>query len=202
MLVGAVAASVKVRTVAGKIPDLGWVVTPMPAVGRGQRMADMFKRILVAYDSSPHAKQALAEAIDLATVTRGELTILGVAPEVSATVLAGTVPPPANIDELKEEVEDSFRRELQAALEWVPRDVAATSEQVTGSAGHEIVERLKKGDHDLVILGSRGRGKARSLFLGSVSQYVSHASPVPVLIVHADDAPVPGETPPGSQSSQ
>ena len=49
-----------------------------------------------------------------------------------------------------------------------------------------MLRQIKAGNHDLVAMGSRGRGALRSVLLGSVSHYVLHHSPVPVLIVHAD----------------
>jgi len=47
----------------------------------------------------------------------------------------------------------------------------------------EITSKLSEINFDLIVIGSRGMGSAKEIFLGSVSNYVLHKSKKPVLIV-------------------
>src|SRR5262245_8568341 len=54
-----------------------------------------------------------------------------------------------------------------------------------GGPGPVLVERAEALSADVVVVGSRGRGAIRRLLLGSVSSYVVHNAPCPVLVVRA-----------------
>jgi nucleotide-binding universal stress UspA family protein len=150
----------------------------------------MFRRLLVAFDRSPHAYRALAQAIELAQTTNAQLTVITVVPEPSLWVMeTGYVVPPINIGELERQTKASYRAMLDAAVATVPDDLPVRSVLGYGAAGPAIVEEAGAGNHDLIVMGSRGRGELRSLLLGSVSHHVLHASPVPVLVVQAAEAP-------------
>ncbi|XP_045164933.2 putative universal stress protein SAUSA300_1656 [Mercenaria mercenaria] len=51
-----------------------------------------------------------------------------------------------------------------------------------GRPGEVIVKVVEDEDADLIVTGSRGMGTIRRTILGSVSDYIIHHSPVPVIV--------------------
>jgi nucleotide-binding universal stress UspA family protein len=134
--------------------------------------------ILVAFDDSSHARQALQQAVALASASEGKLTLLDVVHQPRVFVSAYTAPMPSD-EELLAEAE----RELARAVQSVPGNVSVTSLAVVGDAAAEILRQAEQGGHDLIVMGTRGHGDALSLALGSVSHAVLQNASVPVLVV-------------------
>ena len=147
----------------------------------------MFHNILVAVDGSAHADRALTEAIDLAHASNARLTIMTAAgePRTGAMVALASGAAAALGPALLGEAE----RILRAAADRVPDDISVTTILTEQPIRKAILKRIEEGHHDVVVLGSRGRGTVRSAVLGSVSHHILHHSPVPVLIVHEDAPP-------------
>jgi nucleotide-binding universal stress UspA family protein len=142
----------------------------------------MFRHLLVAFDGSAHAHRALAEAVELAEANNGTLTVMAVAPEATHWTLSG-YDVPVNVDRLSQQVEREYQAILDEAVSTVPDDVPVIKILKRGNAGAAIADEANAGRHDLVVMGSRGRGELRSLLLGSVSHRVLQASHVPVLVI-------------------
>ena len=62
------------------------------------------------------------------------------------------------------------------------------SEVASGDPAHTIIDILERYECDLVVMGASGTSALRSALLGSVSNEVLHAAPVPVMIVKASEA--------------
>ena len=169
-----------------------YIGLPIETCPPGVKAPGMFRRLLVAFDDSPHARRALAEAVDFAQATHAQLTLISVVPRPSAWVAVG-YDTPVPRDDLAVQLEDECRTALDIAVSAVPHDLPVTILLRHGDAAQSILAQADDGDHDLIVMGSRGRGRLRSLLLGSVSQDVLKASTVPVLVVHVPDEAIPAE---------
>jgi nucleotide-binding universal stress UspA family protein len=153
--------------------------------------ADMFRNVLVAVDGSRPGAQALAEAIDIASSSRGRLTILTAVPKTPAWV---TTPLAAAATEpLALELELESTTILRDAVSVVPDSVPVTTILTHEPIRAALLHRIDTTNHDLLVMGSRGRGTISATLLGSVSHYALNHSPIPVLIVHPPEAAAAAE---------
>ncbi len=67
--------------------------------------------------------------------------------------------------------------------------ISCECEVASGDAGHRLIEMAERFGCEMVIMGARGAGVLRQTLVGSVSQSVLHACPVPVLIVKPPPEP-------------
>jgi len=152
----------------------------------------MMEKILVAVDGSEHSQKALEYAIGLTGKFDGKITVVNVysivVPQaqpidgLSTPVMSGTSATIAA--KIAENAKLRGERVLAESEQFAKtRGVSVEKVLREGDAVNEIVAEAKAGKFDLVVVGHRGMSKLKELFLGGVSEGVSHKAPCPVLIV-------------------
>jgi nucleotide-binding universal stress UspA family protein len=130
----------------------------------------MYKRIIIGYDGSAQAYDALAFAKQLASAAGASLTAVTVLQ--FDPVWGGRDPHLEDLD-----------AELERKLEHAGEAAAVATETVEASSParglHEYAER---SDADLVVLGSARYGKVGQILAGSVAMSLLHGSPCAVAI--------------------
>lgn len=147
-----------------------------------------YRHVMVAYDGSPEAELALAHAVALAQNQRARLALVAVVPPVPSFAWQA----PGGVRKLHDDQQSDLERLLRAAADRVPDDLPVTTRLLDGDPPRELLRAARDGDHDVIVMGSRGRGRVSAALLGSVSNRVMHEAAVPVIIVHAprgDDDP-------------
>ena len=135
------------------------------------------KTIVVGFDGSAEAGQALVSAWQLAKQAGATLKLISVA-----------VPPPlaavrteAGRQELLDAIRDAVRETLTEARNTVPEGIELETTLITG----DPVEALKDvagAPGTILVVGSRGYGPLRRVLLGSVSGKLVAGAPCPVLV--------------------
>jgi nucleotide-binding universal stress UspA family protein len=144
-----------------------------------------YQNIIVPTDGSVNSKRALEHAIVLASALGATITLVYVANIVSVISNFDQIPN-ANgyvTEQVALDMEEDGKTVLEDFAKIIPQDIAVKSVFEVGSPGPAVLSVAKKYNADLIVMGSRGLGPLKGLFMGSVSSYVVTHSVCAVLIV-------------------
>jgi nucleotide-binding universal stress UspA family protein len=147
-----------------------------------------YRHVLVAYDGSPEADLALAHAVAIAQSSRARLALVTVV--APPPLLAWQAP--GGLQGMHDSQQAELDLRLRAAADRVPDDLPLTTRLLDGDPARELLRAAREGEHDVIVMGSRGRGRVSAAVLGSVSNHVMHEAEVPVIVIHrpsGDDDP-------------
>ncbi len=125
-------------------------------------MAKTFTKILVTFDNSPNSKRALSNAITLASLSNGTLTLVHVISYHKA--MAKIIQP------YKGKMISHVKKFLKDAKHSAFKEGILVNQHILyGNPSEEILNLMKKKKFDLVVIGRRGTTKITGPSLGSVS---------------------------------
>lgn len=155
----------------------------------------MFEKILVAIDLSEINHSTFNTALSLAQTTEAKLMLLHViSPDTNnypnPFIYSGYEynPMDESLVAIYQEQWDKFKQRgietlRSLAKEATAAGVEAEFTQDFGNPGRTICDFAQTWSADLILVGSRGLTGVKEMFLGSVSNYVTHHAPCSVLIV-------------------
>jgi nucleotide-binding universal stress UspA family protein len=114
------------------------------------------RRVLVAFDGSPGAWEALQRGIAIAAAEHALLTVIAVVPQPSCWIGAGPVAVPCTSESLRRDMERHMLRQLAAARDEVPATVSVTTQLIHGKPRRVLTELAESGDYDLIVTSLRG----------------------------------------------
>ena len=142
----------------------------------------VIRNILVGVDGSENSDRALDFALDLAEKFNASILILN----VSESLAMGAVPGEsiaysggntAVFGKDLRKIHDEILSRSVAHAKAVKPNLAVSSMLKEGNPALEIVNTAKEGGFDAVVVGNKGLGKMKELFLDGVSEKVAHLTP-------------------------
>ncbi|HEY4277175.1 MAG TPA: universal stress protein [Conexibacter sp.] len=147
----------------------------------------MFHNILIGIDGSPASDCALEKAVELAADACARITVLTVIAKVPPMV--STFPDAASISQLRTQLETDAASILRKAVARIPDHISVTTQMSYEPVECALLRYAASGNHDVVIIGTRGRGRLSTALFGSKTSAVVSRCEVPVLVVHAQPLP-------------
>jgi len=144
------------------------------------------KKILVAYDGSPHSRQALEWAVDLSQKYGAEVRavlVWGTFLDTASFALVEGGPAWASLTEkIKEAREKDLEMMDEVKLLGQAQKIKINTVILEGDVATELIDYAKNEEMDMIIAGTRGHGTL-DILLGSVTTKLISLAPIPVLVV-------------------
>lgn len=137
----------------------------------------IIKKVLVALDGSKNSQRVLKMAIYLARQSNTKLTGILVLPPKPKKEYQKLPYPEKPMLKAADKIMEKAR------LLCAQNGILFEKKISFGVAGPSLVKFAKSLNYDIIVIGSRGFSGLKELFLGSVSHYVVHKSPIPVMII-------------------
>lgn len=135
------------------------------------------ERIVVGFDGSEHSRKALERAADIAQGAT-------VAVVAAANVTPYLRDPAGGVAPIDPAAVEAREKALAHAREYLAgRGVKGEFIEGLGRPADVLVQEAQESGADLIVVGTRGHGAAKQLFLGSVSTNVVHHATCDVLVV-------------------
>jgi len=134
------------------------------------------KKILVPMDGSKNSFRGLDTAIFLARQCGATITGLFVVPIYPKSFMPITYAKEYIAKTVKDFMEDAKKCSAQNGIVFVGKTII-------GKESSEIIDFAAKNKFDIIVIGARGLGSVKEVFLGSVSHAIVQKSKIPVLIV-------------------
>lgn len=149
-------------------------------------MKSTIRKIMVAFDMSDNAIEALVFGLGLAKDLGAEVLVASIIHQRDVEVMqrvaaeVGTVSVPNYIESQKQERSEFIDKVLRDADE---SEAALQKVFGIGVPYVELVEIAKSRNVDLVVMGARGRTKLAGVLYGSTAEKMFRRCPVPLLSI-------------------
>ena len=146
-------------------------------------------KIMVAYDFSDYSKEAFKFAAELAHELKSDLMIVNVINQRDVDALLRAEMESASFsadkfikDNKKDRLEQINKKIEEISAKHLPVEIKIK----TGIPFRELIQAVKDGGVDLVVMGRKGRSNLSGILFGSTAEKMFRHCPVPLLSLRED----------------
>ena len=146
------------------------------------------RKIMAAYDFSDYSKEALEFAAELANELKSDLMIVNVINQREVDAILRTEMLGATISDkfIKDNRKDRLESINEIAEEISAKQLPVEIKIKTGVPFRELIQTVKDGGVDLVVMGRKGRSNLIGILFGTTAEKMFRHCPVPLLSLRTD----------------